>query len=117
MGEAKRKRDNLTPVERLALEASHKLMDDGLIIKAGFVGFMAACFPKGCPDDQRHEMENAFMAGSLHLWTSIMATLDPGTEPTERDMRHMDLIQKELDDFGKVIAARAAMTAKTEGSA
>ena len=117
MGEAKRKRDGLTPVQRIALEASHKLMDEGMIIRAGFVGFMAACFPDGCPDHQRQEMENAFMAGSQHLWQSIMATLDSGSEPTERDLRRMDLIQKELDDFAEVLEARVAVQAKTEGSA
>jgi hypothetical protein len=117
MGEAKRKRDGLTPVQRVALEASHKLMDEGMIVRAGFVGFMAAVFPDGCPDHQRQELENAFMAGSLHLWMSIMATLDPGAEPTDRDLRRMDLIQKELDDFGKVLEDRAAMQARTEGSA
>lgn len=117
MGEAKRKRERLTPVERLALEATHKLANDGLLIKAGFVGFMASCFPDGCPDHQRQEMENAFMGGSLHLWRSIMATLDPGTEATDQDLRRFDLIEKELDDFGKVLEGRVAVQARTEGSA
>lgn len=117
MGEAKRKRDRMTPVQIEAEKLTHKLADEGLLIKAGFVGFMAACFPDGCPPDQRQEMENAFMAGSLHLWSSIMTMLDPGVEETEQDMRRMDLIQAELDAFGKVIEARAAVEAPTAGRA
>lgn len=117
MGEAKQRRDRMTPAERLAEAATHKLADEGLLIKAGFVGFMAACFPDGCPDNQRQELENAFMGGALHLWSSIMTFLDPGTEPTERDMRRMDMIADELRLFSELIEGRAAVQAKTMGSA
>lgn len=117
MGEARRKRDRLTPVQLAAEQLTHELTDKGLLVSAGFVGFMAACFPDGCPPDQRQEMENAFMGGALHLWSSIMVFLDPGDEPTERDFRRMEMIQKEFDAFGKVLEARAAVRAKTAGNA
>lgn len=118
MGEAKRRRERMTPVQIEAEKLTHKLADEGLLIKAGFVGYMAACFPDEQPSAiQSRELEQAFMAGSLHLWSSIMVMLDPGTEPTARDMRRMDLIANEIDAYGKVLEARAAMSAKTEGTA
>lgn len=117
MGESKRKLDRLTPVQRMALEATKKLTDDGLIVKAGFVGFMAACFPNGCQDYQRQELELAFMGGAAHLLSSIMTIIDPGSEPTERDLRRMDIIDRELREFGALLEARAAINTKTEGSA
>jgi hypothetical protein len=53
----------------------------------------------------------AFLAGSQHLFSSIVVILDPGDEqPTEADLRKMDLIDKELRAF-----AREMLT--TEGSA
>lgn len=117
MGEAKRKRERMTPVEKLAEEMTHRLVDEGLLIRAGFLGYLVAAFPDGCPEAQRHEMEQAFMAGSLHLWRSVMSFLDPGEEPTDKDLRRMDLIEKELGRYEEVLKARAAMTAKTEGNA
>lgn len=118
MGEAKRRRDRMTPVQIAAEKLTHKLADDGHVIKAGFVGFMAAVFPSEQPSAvQSRELEQAFMAGSLHLWSSIMVILDPGTEPTGRDMRRMDLIQKELDAYGAILEGRVAMAAETKGSA
>ena len=41
----------------------------------------------------------AFFGGAQHLFGSIMSILDPGHEPTERDMRRMDLIAHELEAF------------------
>jgi hypothetical protein len=118
MGEAKRRREQLTPVEKMAEEMTHRLVDEGLLVKAGFVGFMAACFPNEQPGDlQRQEMEGAFMAGAYHLWASVMNILDPGQEATDRDLARMALIQKELDDYETLIKARAAVAAPTRGNA
>lgn len=120
MAEAKRKRkrERMTPVQVAAEKLTHKLADEGLLIKVGFVGYMAAAFPGEQPSAmQSRELEQAFMAGSLHLWSSIMVMLDPGSEPTDKDMRRMDLIQKELDAYGAILEGRAAMAAKTNGSA
>lgn len=118
MGEAKRRRDRMTPVQIEAEKLTHKLADEGLLIKSGFVGYMAACFPDEQPSAiQSRELEQAFMAGSLHLWSSIMVMLDPGTEPTARDMRRMDLIASEIEAYGKVLEGRAAVAAKVDGSA
>ena len=44
------------------------------------------------------------MAGSQHLFSSIMNVLDPGGEPTDADYKKMDLIHAELDEFIKSFA-------------
>ncbi|PWJ81530.1 hypothetical protein C7441_11062 [Pseudaminobacter salicylatoxidans] len=118
MGEAKRRRERMTPIQTEAENLTHKLADEGLLIKAGFVGYMAACFPTEQPSDmQRRELEQAFMAGALHLFSSIMVFLDGGEVPTARDLRRMGLIDTELREYGQILEGRAAMAAKTEGSA
>ena len=50
-------------------------------------------------------MRYAFMAGSQHLFASIMSILDPGDEPTEKDLKRMDLIAAELEVFRKEMEA------------
>jgi hypothetical protein len=51
------------------------------------------------PPIQIEEMRNSFFAGAQHLFASIMHGLDPDKEPTEADMRRMDLIDAELKRF------------------
>jgi hypothetical protein len=53
-------------------------------------------------------MHYAFMAGAQHLFSSIMTILDPEAEPTERDLKRMDLIDQELEAFRKEMELRAA---------
>lgn len=120
MGEAKRRRERLTPVQLAAERLSHKLADEGLLIKAGFIGYMAACFPDAEHQPgplQAQALQDAFMAGSVHLFASIMVVLDPGDEPTERDFQRLDLINKELNEYREMLEHRVAVRAKTEGNA
>jgi len=44
-------------------------------------------------------MRMAFFAGAQHLFASLMTVLEAGDDPTNNDMRRVDLIAKELDDF------------------
>jgi hypothetical protein len=81
------------------------LTDRGLLIEAGFVGLRLAAMDKDASEIQVREMRMAFFAGAQHLFGSIMGILDPGEEPTEKDLKRMDLISNELtafyDDFTK----------------
>jgi hypothetical protein len=89
-------------LERIAAEASKKLAEEGKLIEAGWVGFRLAVMPPDTPQIQIDECRLAFMAGSQHLFSSIMVILDPGDEePTEADLRKIDLIDKELRAFGR----------------
>jgi hypothetical protein len=77
------------------------LTDAGKIIDGGFVGFRALAIPEGATDSEILALRMAFFAGAQHLFSSIMAVMDAGTEPTERDLHRMDLIHRELEAFGK----------------
>lgn len=75
------------------------LIDNGLLIEAGFISLKAMAIPADAPLIQIDEMRHAFFAGAQHLFSSIMLMLDPDIEPTDNDMRRMNNIQKELDLF------------------
>jgi hypothetical protein len=89
----------------LVTGVAKKLADDGKLIEAGWVGLKFA-IPKDAPQVQVDEMRLAFMAGAQHLFASIMGILDPGEEPTDADLRKMDLIAAELDKVRGELAAR-----------
>lgn len=76
-----------------------RLMDEGFIIKAGWVGYRQLVMPPNCSDIQIRETQLAFYAGAQHLFGSIMSGLDTEKEPTEADMQRMSNIAKELEEF------------------
>ena len=86
-------------IEQVASDLTKELTDKGKLIEAGFVVFARYVIPKDAPPIQLGEMQLAFMAGAEHVFSSIMNILDPGEEPTDADMRRMDLIQRELDEW------------------
>lgn len=89
-------------MDRKALdELAKKLADEGKLIEAGWVGCRIAWVPRNAPEEQVTEMRRAFMAGSQHLFATIMAVLDPEAEPTARDLDRMDKIHRELEAFRK----------------
>lgn len=120
MGEAKRKRERMTPVEQAATELQHKLADEGLLIRAGFVAYLTHIFPPDGPQPaphQREQLMHAFLSGASHLFTAMIGFLDEGEEPTEKDMKRMDLIGKEMSDHEDAMRAVHAMMMKTKGRA
>jgi biotin synthase-like enzyme len=80
-------------------EITKRLVDDGLLIEAGWVGMKMMSISDNAPKIQIDEMRMAFFAGAQHLWGSIMTVLEPDAEPTENDLKRMDLIHKELEQF------------------
>lgn len=91
-----------------------KLVADGKLIEAGWIGLRMMSVPPDAPPIQIEEMRNAFFAGAQHLFSSIMTTLDPSAEPTEGDMEKLSKIDDELQRF---IADYMKRNLKTEGSA
>lgn len=89
-------RPQITPefIRKVELE----LTDQGKIIEAGWAGLKLMAYPDA-PPIQLEECRNCFFAGAQHLFTSILSIMDPGDEPTEADLRRMDLIDKELTAF------------------
>lgn len=86
--------------DRAYLERFTKeLVDKGMIIEAGWISLRLACDLVDAPADQLREMRMAFLAGSQHLMGSIMTFLEAGEEPTDNDMKRIDLIHEELQAF------------------
>lgn len=92
---------------------SRELTDQGKLIEAGWIGLRIAAVPLDAPAVQLSEMRMAFFAGAQHLFSSIMTILDPGSEPTDADLKRMDLIDAELRKF---IADFTLRHTPTEGS-
>jgi hypothetical protein len=91
------------------LEAlSKRFADEGKLIEAGWIGLQLAAVPPDAPQLQINEMRMAFMAGAQHLFASILTILDPGAEPSDADMRRMDLISKELEAFRNELELRVS---------
>mgnify|MGYP001320383616 CR=1 FL=1 len=86
-------------VREIADRMTKEAMDEGLIIKAGWVGFLLMVYPNGTSDAQREELRAAFYGGAHHLYASIMNVIGPGDEPTPDDVRRMALIDHELQAF------------------
>ena len=97
--------------ERQLMEKiTRDLVDQGLLIEAGWVGLRMMSVPKDAPQIQVDEMRDSFFAGAQHLFGSIMSIMDADREPTPADMRRMDQIHKELDKFIKDYSAKHAIT-------
>lgn len=75
------------------------LADSGRLIEAGWISLRIAALPLDAPEIQVTEMRKAFMAGATHLFGSIISLMDPGEEPTEKDMHRLTLINEELKKF------------------
>jgi len=73
--------------------------DKGKIIEGGWMAYVATSGLESAPELQRKEMRKAYLLGAQHLYASIMGIMDPGTEPTDKDMRRMSLIHDELEAF------------------
>jgi hypothetical protein len=92
----------------------HQMAADGRLIEAGWVALRCAVIPDNAPETQVREMRMAYMVGAQHLFSSIMMIFDPGEEPTDEDLRRIDLIHKELEAFREELELRFG---PSEGSA
>lgn len=100
MGEAKRR-----TVHAAVHGISGSMADKGLLMETGFAAFVATAKP-AIPDEDLRRWRDAYFAGAQHLWASIFDVLDEDREPTERDMRRMDLVHHELTAWRDDINAR-----------
>lgn len=86
-------------IDKAAKAFVKKMVDEGRLIEAGWVGFQLAAYPDGTEDEQGRQLRWAFFAGAQHLFGSTMDFMDPGTEPTADDLRRMSLIEHEFRAF------------------
>ena len=75
-----------------------ELADQGLLIEAGWFALRTLTL-QGAPPIQIREMRKAYFAGAQHLFACISNFLDDGEEPTDDDMRRMEMIHVELEAF------------------
>lgn len=97
-------------------ELTKELIDQGKIIEAGFALFRKYIIADGAPPLQVDEMRMAFMAGAEHVFSSLMNVLDPGDEPSARDLKRMDLIAAEIERWRAVVSERAKQGKATKAS-
>ena len=105
---------NREQIERITAEVSKKLADEGKLIAAGWVGYRMMVLPQDAPAPQVEDCRLAFMAGSQHLFSSLMNILDPGQAETPGDMRKIGLIDLELRTFAREMQQ---LGTNTKGSA
>ena len=79
-------------------EITKKWADRGFIMEGGWQAFVMTSL-QGAPPNQVREMRKAYYLGAQHLFASIISILEPGTEPTDKDMKRMELILAELKRF------------------
>lgn len=95
MGEAKRRR----MIGQVVDAVTGDMADRGRLIEVGWIALRKMAMAPDATETQVTEMRMAFFAGAQHLFHSIMGVLDPGAEPTDRDLVRMDLIDSELRAF------------------
>src|SRR6516162_530034 len=96
------------------VEITKELTDKGKLIQAGFTLYTHYVIPKDASSTQVAECLFAYMAGAEHLFDSIMNIMEPGEEPTEADMRRMDLIHNKIEEWRAKLWER---TQPTQGRA
>jgi hypothetical protein len=83
-----------------------KLIDEGLLIEAGWQGLRLAAIPPDAPDIQLEEMRNAFFAGAQHLYVTLLRVMEDGEDATATDLARMGKIDDELQRFHGEFVAR-----------
>lgn len=89
----------MTNIKEQTRKLTEQLTDRGKIIEGGWLGFRLAVIPEEASAVQVDEMRKSFFAGATHLFMSIMGILEPGSEPTEKDLARMDSIHREILAF------------------
>lgn len=79
--------------------------DDGKLLEIGWLAYEATCIPPGTAPERMKEMRLCYFAGCEHLFSMIMGILDPGSEPTARDLSRMAKISAEVDFWRSVLEA------------
>lgn len=80
-------------------KVTRDLTDKAQLIETGWQALRRAAYPVDTPAAQLDDMRAMFYCGAAHLLASIMTILEPGEEPTEKDLKRLILINKELDEF------------------
>ena len=69
------------------------------MIKEAWDEFDMQVLPLDCGEAQRVETKRAFYQGAISMFCGIVRMLGPGKESTDEDLKKMDAIQAEVDQF------------------
>lgn len=89
---------------RYAQQLAENWADKGMIMEGAWRAASHLIFRDTTPE-QAVQLRKAFFLGAEHLFSTVMMVLDPGSEPTERDLHRMSLIHKELEAFKASLAS------------
>jgi hypothetical protein len=89
----------------MAQEVTRELMEQGLIIEAGWRALELLWLLNPTPVE-REELRCAFYAGAMHVFRSIMCGLDDGMDETDDDMEKMANMHRELSCFEREFRAK-----------
>lgn len=87
--------------DKLLLELSKR----GQVVEGGWMAYVILSL-SGCSELQKSEMRKAYFFGAQHVFASIMRLLEPGTEPTDNDLKVVGDIHDELAKFVEEIKAQ-----------
>jgi hypothetical protein len=99
-------------IRKLADDLAKKLTDEGKLIEAGWVTYDRLVLSPEAPQIQRDECRMAFFAGAQHLFGSILGILEPGADPTAKDLERMSQIDVELRTFIAIFSAKHGLIGK-----
>lgn len=57
-----------------------------------------------------YDLQEAFFVGAEYTFNSMISALDPGEEPTEDDMRRMELLKAEIDQISSTLQLKYEIT-------
>lgn len=101
----------MTPAQRAAHDAMVRaLVDKGCLMAAGFEGLRLGVIPPDASQVQLDSMRMAYMLGAQHLYGTLMSVFDSGSEPTDNDVRRLELIDRELGEYAKSMKLLAVPT-------
>lgn len=80
-------------------------------IDRGWQAYRGMLVAPGTPESQVEELRQAYFSGAAVLFSTIMNVMDPGTEPTEKDLNVMDVVHRELQEFARQVDARLGIPA------
>lgn len=75
------------------------LSDRGQVVEGGWRAYELLCGLQNVSSTQRNECRKAFFFGAGHVFTSMITMMEPGTEPTDKDMERMNKLNSELEIF------------------
>lgn len=86
---------------KMVTELSKQAADKGRAIELGWLGLRLAAYNPSLPEDTVATYREAFFAGASHLFSTMVTVMDSDREPTLQDLRRVELIQHELEEFNE----------------